>query len=125
MVQAYDTCVQFLESISRSAMSVMILPLCVPASSSLWRGDFNTTNSSTLTEQSQSLCKYLKPKVLGSSLGRVHHHHPDWEGGLSTERPQSGQKQTDPYYLSSQPQRDHCGQDNRGYTHLVVSMKSA
>ena len=70
MVQAYDTCVQFLESISRSAMSVMILPLCVPASSSLWRGDFNTTNSSTLTERPQSLCKYLKPKVLGSSLGR-------------------------------------------------------
>ena len=82
---------------------VMILPLCVPASSSLWRGDVDTTNSSTLTEGPQSPCKYLKPKVLGSSQGRgatlmvlggwarldSQGQHQHW-----------GQKQTEPYYRS-------------------------
>ena len=66
--------------------------------------------------------KYLKPKVLGSSHGRVCRWLHSWSGRPGPDlEPQPGQKQTEILTIAVRT----AGAAGLGYTHLKISMKSA
>ena len=94
MVPACDTCVQFLESISRSACNDLTTMCASIFISVAWRLQHDQqfyTNWATTGS-----VKYLKPKVLGSSHGRVCRWLDSWSGRPGPDlEPQPGQKQTE------------------------------